>query len=213
MALVAILIPTYRRVDRLPEVVANAQHPDAHVYLLMEPDEATDVEGAITLTRDEGFGTYAAAINYGYRHTDAPLIFAAADDLNFHDGWLEAAVAHVKDYAVIGTNDLGNPDVLEGNHATHYLVARNYLDDVGGVYDEGPGSFLFCGYDHNWTDTEFIETAKHRGVWTPCLESVVEHQHPAWGKAATDSTYEKSFRHESDDARVAGERLKEMREC
>lgn len=217
----AILIPTYGRVDRLDAVVANAREatPGAHVVLLLEPGEFAQVTGrepeaATLLTRSHGgFGSYAAAINFGYRHTSEELLFAGADDLRFHSGWLDAALATMQATGahVVGTNDLGNPEVLAGEHATHYLVRRSYLDQVGGVFDQGPGSFMPDCYDHNWTDREFIATAQHRGVFAPCLDAVVAHCHPAWGKAEMDATYAKSFRHEPADAVLARERMEAMR--
>lgn len=217
MASVAILIPTYGRVDRLKAVVENAWHPDANVYLIVEPDEHKAAcrefhyGSAWVITRPEGFGNYAAAVNHAYRHTAEPYLFTGADDLNFHDGWLETAMERMTDdVAVVGTNDLGNPEVLAGDHATHCLVDRAYLDDPGGLYDEGPGSFMPDVYDHNWTDREFIEVAKLRGVWTPCLESVVEHNHVCWGKAAMDETYQKSFRGEQTDRAIYEQRLTEI---
>ena len=210
---IALLIPTYRRVARLPEVVANAAEntPQGTVYLIMEPDEFQSVDGAVSLTRAEGFGTYAAAINFGYQATSEPYLFAGADDLTFTPGWGETCLALMGDgIHVVGTNDLGNPHVLSGDHATHYLVDRRYLDERGGVYDEGPGSFLPECYDHNWTDTEFIQTAKHRKAFASCLDAVVEHNHPAWGKASMDDTYGKSFRGATSDGEIAKRRLAEM---
>lgn len=209
--MIAILIPTYRRVAKLPQVVHNALQATyaGHVYLLMEPDEATDIPGATTLTRPEGFGTYAAAINHGYRNTTEPWLFTGADDLHFHPGWSEHCLAAGDQ--VIGTNDLGNPEVTTGTHATHYLVNRRYLDRIGGVFDEGPGSFMPECYDHNWTDREFIETATHRGAFTPCLQAIVEHLHPAWGKSQMDGTYEKSFANEPADAEIYRQRMARMR--
>jgi hypothetical protein len=211
--MIALLIPTYNRVDRLEAVVENAatNTPDATVYLVMEPDEAADFPPAVTLTRPEGFGTYAKAINHAYRATDEPYIFCGADDLDFRPGWAEAALAEMKgEVRVVGTNDLGHPAVLAGDHATHYLIDRRYLDEVGGVYDQGPGSVLAECYDHNWTDTEFIQTARHRGVYTACLDSIVEHKHPAWGKASMDTTYGKSFQGADSDGQIAKRRLAAM---
>jgi hypothetical protein len=101
---------------------------------------------------------------------------------------------------VFGTNDLGNPDVLNGSHATHYLIRRSYADNPGACVS-GPQSVLWEGYQHNFTDTELIETAKSRGVFVPVLDSVVEHLHPAWHKAAWDSTYEKMLAGNSADGR------------
>jgi hypothetical protein len=34
-----------------------------------------------------------------------------------------------------------------------------------------------------------VGTAKHRGVWAFAADSVVEHLHPAWGKAPDDDLY------------------------
>jgi hypothetical protein len=51
-------------------------------------------------------------------------------------------------------------------------------------------------YPHEFVDDEFVATAKRRGVWKFCRESVVEHMHPHWRgadgapKAETDVLYE-----------------------
>jgi hypothetical protein len=102
-----------------------------------------------------------------------------------------------------------NPYVLAGTHATHYLVSRWYLENAGGVADAPPGDpswpaslrppVLFEGYDHNYTDTEFIETARARGVFAPCLDAVVEHLHVVAGKAQWDETYRKGAARMGDD--------------
>jgi hypothetical protein len=209
----AILIPTYGRTDRLQAVVddALAGTPGANVYLIMEPHEAVSVDGAITITRDEGYGTYAHAINDGYEITDELLVFAAADDLHFELGWYE----HARDMLhggiqVAGTNDLHNPEVLAGEHATHYLVQRAYLDMVGGDALAGPGTFLTTAYTHNWVDKEFVQTAQLRGVFAPCLDAIVEHRHVAWGLAGMDATYDKSFAQEPLDRAVYDQRMSQV---
>jgi hypothetical protein len=213
---IAILIPTKGRQHRLERVVANALEstPAASVYLLMEPDEAFDVPGATTLTQDDGLGGYAQAINYGYRSTKEPLLFAGADDLNFWDGWAtECRILLEKpDVAVVGTNDLGNSDVQRGEHATHYLVRRSYLDKPGGVYGE-PRTFLSEAYDHGFTDREFTRTAILRGVFAPCLTANVEHMHPAWAKAPMDATYDRGYKSDDADRELYHERMAAVEEA
>lgn len=198
---IAVLIPTKGRQNRLERVVTNVLEatPSANVYLLMEPDERTDVDGATTLTTTGGFGGYAKAINHGYRFTLEPLLFAGADDLNFWDGWATHCHSLLENpqTMVVGTNDLGDSDVQLGEHATHYLVRRSYLDHPGGVYGK-PGTFLSEAYDHGFCDREFTKTAILRGLFAPCLDAKVEHMHPAWAKAQMDATYERGFN--SDDA-------------
>lgn len=133
-------------------------------------------------------GDYAAKINYGYQHTDEPFMLFGADDLDFHPGWYEAAVALMDDEtAVVGTQDLANSRVLRGEHATHPLVARWYIDQVGTI-DE-PGKALHEGYPHEFVDDEFVETAKARQVWAFADDSIVEHLHPSVGKGDYDELY------------------------
>lgn len=88
---------------------------------------------------------------------------------------------------MVGTNDLGNPRVLRGVHATHSLVTRRYVDQHGTI-DE-PGKVLHEGYWHEFCDDEFVETSWKRKAWAFAADSVVEHLHPAWGKAPMDDLY------------------------
>jgi hypothetical protein len=134
-----------------------------------------------------GPGDYARKMNSGIEHSDEDWIFLGADDLCFCLGWLDRAVAcaEVSGKRVIGTNDLGNSAVLHGRHSTHTLVARSYTN-LGSL--DGP-KLLHEGYDHNYVDVEFIETAKARGEFHPCRQSHVEHLHPFWHKGQDDSTY------------------------
>lgn len=135
-------------------------------------------------------GNYATKINSGVEYTDEPFIFTGADDLEFHPGWYAKALEKMtKDIMVVGTNDLCNPAVIAGMHATHFLVKREYF--AQGTIDE-PYKLLHEGYEHEWVDNEFIETAKARGVYAHADEAVVEHLHPMVGKAPMDQLYEGS---------------------
>lgn len=134
------------------------------------------------------FGDYARKINTGYRGSGEPLMFLGADDLRFHPGWLDAALSVLTDgIGVVGTNDLGNPRVLAGDHATHSLVTRDYADRYGTV--DGPGQVLCEAYPHEFVDDELVGTAKFRNAWAFARDSHVEHLHPDWGKAPTDALY------------------------
>lgn len=137
----------------------------------------------------------------GDRLTD-PWIFITGDDVRFHPGWLDHAQQTARDTGaqVVGTNDLGNPKVMSGEHAVHMLIARDYIEQVGASWD-GPGVVCHEGYRHNFVDNEIVAAAKQRGVWAPSLASVVEHLHPRWGKGEMDETYRKGqYRHEKDQA-------------
>ncbi len=132
-------------------------------------------------------GDYARKINQGYRRTNEPLIFTGADDLHFHPGWYEAAIGQLgPGIGVVGTNDMGSPRVMAGEHSTHSLITREYadrgtIDQTRAIYHEG--------YVHDFVDDELVGTAKYRGAWAFAVDAKVEHLHPNWGKARTDRSY------------------------
>jgi glycosyltransferase involved in cell wall biosynthesis len=208
---VAVLIPTLNRAGKIPwitdNVLASTEH--ANVYFICERDDKDSINMVVgtvgaNLIINRRKANYAGAINTGLLETDEPYLFAGADDLSFQPGWFETAVRLMPFGAeVVGTNDLHNQQVLAGDHATHYLVSRHYA--MEGCVDQ-PGIMLHEGYDHNWCDAEFIETAKSRGKFLPCLSATVEHLHYVWGKAPLDDGYNKSFRNEPTDRRLFQER-------
>lgn len=152
-----------------------------------------------------GPGDWAKKINQGYRLTSEPFMLLGADDLRFHPGWDTEAlrIADETGAGVIGTNDLGNPMVMRGRHATHPLVRRSYVDEQGTI-DE-PGQIVHEGYHHQWVDTELVATAQMRREWVFAKGSYVEHMHPFWPdgqggkKGQMDATYEKALSTSTED--------------
>lgn len=128
--------------------------------------------------------TYSENVNHLYKQTTEPFIFVVGDDVEFRDGWIEAARKASERYDVIGTNDsdegrIRNPEVASGKHADHFFIRRDYIEKYGSCL-EGPGVVAPECYKHWWTDKEIIGLAKARGVFTPCLESRVIHHHPGY---------------------------------
>jgi glycosyltransferase involved in cell wall biosynthesis len=193
---IAVLIPTLGRPGNIQRVIDDLEPSaprDAIDPLFIVEAHDTDTIQAIkdaqrSYVINERAASYAGAINTAVEHTTHPHLFIGADDLHFHDGWLEPLLERAQDFGLVGTNDLHNPAVLNGDHATHFLVTREYceLSTIDGQFP-----LLHEGYTHNYTDTEAVATAKHRGQWTPCLGSHVEHIHWAWGLAPMDPTYQK----------------------
>lgn len=206
--MIAVLIPTYGRAHRLADVAANVAENTVtphRVVFAVEASDTASIEAAKDLDAAVVINTYAAsyagAIQTAYEQVDADFYFTGADDVIFHHGWDAAALAHMDGWVmVVGTDDLLNPFVKAGSHATHYLVDRRYLDEFGGVVDGGPGSFLCQAYHHEFTDTEFIGTAKMRARFRPCFDSVVEHLHAFAGNGVIDDTALKTREHIEDDA-------------
>lgn len=194
-----VLIPVLGRPHRIEPLLASIAEatPEPHriLFLCSPGDEVVhaviDTHGVdrLTIPDEPGPGDYARKINAGFRATTEPFVFLGADDLMFHAGWLSAAIRCVRaGTGVVGTQDLANPRVLRGEHSTHSLVMRTYVDGFGTI-DE-PGKILHEGYWHELVDDELVETAKHRGAWTFAAMSIVEHLHPMVGKAPTDAMYD-----------------------
>jgi hypothetical protein len=193
---VAIIVPMLGRphlVAPLLESIAAAT-PERHRVVFA----CTPRDPAVEAVRDAGHepllvnakrrGDYARKIQAGIDATTEPLVFTGAIDLRFHPGWLKAAAAHITDQVgVVGTNDLCNPRVMAGEHATHCLVARWYV--ALGTIDE-PGILLHHGYHHEYVDDELVGTAKARGAWAFAAGSHVQHLHPMDGVTPTDALYQ-----------------------
>ncbi len=153
---------------------AHNQHPTRVAWLGRYAENLTDAE----------VFTYAESLNYGFEHTDEPWVLCIGDDVRFHDGWLDQARKLSGEWDVIGTNDtfpgrVKNPRVASGSHADHFFVRRAYVEEHGSSL-EGPGILAPEVYRHWFTDREIVDLARARGVFSPCLDSVVEHLHPGY---------------------------------
>lgn len=206
---ITILVPVLNRPRNAQPLIASiliASATAPRVIFLCSPGDTdeiracgqTDVEVHI-VDWAAGPGDWARKINRGFTLTTSDYCLLGADDLRFHPGWDTEAlkVAAETGAGVIGTNDLGNATVMRGLHSTHPLVRRAYVDEHGTV-DE-PGVCLHEGYNHQWVDTELVETAKMRGEWAFAKSSHVEHLHPMWHKSKMDATYEKALSTSKED--------------
>lgn len=204
----AILVPVLKRPHRARPLAESirAATPDADIIWVPEPlvddseEHAAIVKADAPAIRLATRGNYAQKINAAVEYTDHPYVFLGADDLHFHPGWFEAAKARISDtVGVVGTNDLCNRRVIAGQHSTHSLVARWYCEL--GTIDE-PGKLLHEGYEHEFVDDEFVETAKKRGAFVSETTAVVEHLHPMAGKAPMDELYSQQRRRMRSGRRV-----------
>lgn len=205
MADVVVIIPVLQRPHRASQVIESltkATPPGvARPLFVATPGDdaeilacrATGADVAILPVRHNP-GDYARKINYAWRRTTEPWMLLGADDIDFRPGWFDAAMRVAATGAkVIGTNDLGNARVMRGEHGTHCLVERAYVDEHGTI--DGVG-VMHEGYVHEYSDDELVGTAKYRGVWGFAGDSIIEHLHPAWlhpdgrRKAPTDHLYD-----------------------
>jgi hypothetical protein len=193
---VDVIVPVLHRPRNVRPVIESLRASTglATAWFVCEPGDREEMD----VVRECGGrvlqypGSFAEKVNYAFsaRGLSAPWIFITGDDVCFQPAWLDHAQLVAKEYGalVVGTNDLGNPRVTSGDHATHLLINRKYVAEVGATFDAQPG--VVCGpYRHWFVDDELVAAAKERGVWQMALGSVVEHMHPMWDKGTDDEVY------------------------
>jgi glycosyltransferase involved in cell wall biosynthesis len=208
----AVIVPVLNRPQNAAPFMASLRASTglATVYAVANADDVDTVKawqdaGAEVLFAD-GI-SFASKVNAGHAQTTEPWLFITGDDVRFHPGWLDHAQAAAADrIAVVGTNDLGNPRVVRGEHATHMLIRRSYVDQVGASWD-GPGTVCHEGYRHWYVDDEIVIAARQRGAFAFAPGATVEHLHPAWGKGADDDVYALGQASQEADRNLFGTRL------
>lgn len=201
MSELTILVPVLRRpqnAERLVESIEATTEVDHQILFILSPNDDDEYNVVLELTRArrcrlgimeesfEGRGDYARKINAGYIWSDSEWYFLGADDLRFHPYWFENAMKI--NACVIGTNDLGNSRVKAGQHSTHSLVNRQYVEEQGTIDEKN--KILHEGYTHCFCDDELVQTAQRRGCFGFASDCYVEHLHPLWNKGTMDATYE-----------------------
>jgi hypothetical protein len=211
---VDVLIPVLHRPQNVKTLMQSltATTGLTKAYFICEPGDAEEIAevkkyGARAL---EHPGTFAEKVNWAYHfltvddtwtaeaaeaQSQTPWILLVGDDVFFRPGWLDQAQDVARRYGakVVGTNDLLNLRVQRGEHATHPLISREYIDTVGATFFDGPGIVVHEGYGHWYCDDEWTAAAKQRNVFQSALGSQVEHLHPMSGKAADDDVYRKGM--------------------
>lgn len=119
--------------------------------------------------------------NICYRNATGDILMYAADDILFNNiGWEQIVINqyHKSAYFLIYGDDLGQS---KKRIATHGFVSRKFADLNGFLL---PPFFAadFC-------DTWLTSVARLAGCLFFDSKIVIEHLHPSWGKAETDSTY------------------------
>jgi glycosyltransferase involved in cell wall biosynthesis len=197
---VAVLIPVLNRPHRVEAVLTSVRSSERDVMLqplfLVNADDHDELfslrsaEAPYWIVDSERRrGDFARKTNVGVSHTTAEWVFAGADDLLFHPGWADEAirVADESGKRFVATNDLGNGVVIKGEHATHPLVHRSYIEECGTIDEDG--KLYHEGYDHQYVDNEATETAKCRDEFVAASRSCVEHLHYLWRKGENDDVY------------------------
>lgn len=222
---VAVLCPVLNRPQNVKPLVesfkANTTPGEARLYFIYEEEDSAEaaaiepfIGNAVGEISKVGAHTFAEKLNVGFSFTSEPWVLCIGDDVRFHEGWLDQARKLSSEFDVIGTNDTAgqvkNRKVANGSHADHFFVRRAYVEEHGGCLD-GPGILAPECYKHWFTDMEIIKLARARGVFTPCLDSIVEHLHPGFDgneqARRDDPTYMAAVEFSAEDAETFKDRV------
>ena len=195
MTKIDILIPTYKRPDDLALVAKSIEDNTKHsfkVWFGLEKDDPEGLQAALATGHNALVNKYD--LNYSntiqtlYEASTAPFILHANDDFEFHKNWDEIPMSMFerKDLMVVGLRQ------TEGdNHGSAIsLFRRKYIEKMSGCMDIP--NRIFYPYNHNFVDTEFTQTAQHRGVWAKCEPLVITHLHPGFTGKNKDATHRKN---------------------
>lgn len=199
----SVIIPVWNRPERAaPVLVSIADTSDATAVFVVSADDEREQKRLRAGSRCEVIvvdwpggspGDYARKVNAGVAATGSEWVFQGADDLRFEPGWLDACLAVHADTGcrVIGTNDQCNPRVMRGQHSTHSLVHRSFIEEIGD--GDEPGTLLHEGYWHGFVDDELVTVARMHREFAHAPLAVVRHLHPNCGESDMDATYERAL--------------------
>lgn len=205
---IAVIVPAMRRPHNVAPFMASLQATtdQATVYFVCDHGDTDQIKAV--LDTDAQFiinwsssTTFATKCNLGYRETEEPWLLFVGDDVRFHDGWAEAALKAGTQGAFVSTNDLGNPRVMAGRHATHPMIARWWLDQHGASWD-GPGTVCHQGYHHWYVDNEWTRVAQDAAEFVYAHDAIIEHLHPIWDKGDSDEVYRIGQSRAHEDSRT-----------
>lgn len=219
--MIDIIVPVLGRGHQVQPLVDNLHNTTHHTYRVLfvcSPKDRTATKACektgcdvLVVSWNPARADFAKKINCAFENTEQEWVFQGATDLLFHHHWDAHAIAVAGNrFRVIGTNDLGNPLVKRGRHSTHTLFKRDYITEYGSGTLDNSGLVFSELFDHQYTDNDFIETARARREFGSARRSTVEHLHPHWGKGEDDSTYKKAMRQTVADRALFQKRFREL---
>jgi len=204
-----VVIPSRERPDRLRKCVEQLQLVSPEVEIVVVADD--DDEATALVAKDMGCVLVVNSLPLGPVHcwnlgaavATGEAFVLGADDIKFHEGWLQAALvglAKLNWCGLVAFNDL-SPQA--GNLATHYLISKNYAaNDWGGV-------LAIPSYYQYFCDNEATVRAQRDSCFYYAEDAVVEHLHWMWGKSEGDTTYERGQPHYDEGKEIFEERLED----
>lgn len=207
--LTSVLIPTTGRPDRAESCVRRLRETAPYGIEIVsavdcDPESARRLAPLVDrLLVANFYRGCSVAWNDCLAEARGELIVFAADDLEWGEGWLDAAIAKMDEFedgwGLVGFNDGHWGEEL----STHYLMDRRFIVEVLG------GVIAWPFYKHSFNDLETCERAKRAGRYAWCEDAHVGHAHWLFGGRGMDATDERRLPDHDSDQRIYNERLAE----
>lgn len=186
----SIIIPTLCRPTQLrtnvERLLRTIDGLSTEVIVVAEVDERAikEVESLPVLSVfNKSWRGSVAGWNAGASLAHGDLLVTGADDIWWHDEWLQRAIEQMD---VAGTCYCGLND-LEWNgwdhDPTHWVITRQ------GIIDYCGGCLMPPVYKTTFADNEIAARIKRAGQFTWCKQAYAEHMHFSNGKAPVDKGY------------------------
>ena len=194
--LVSVILPTTGRKDRavacLSRLLESVKQP-VEVICVVDHDESSylaihdiDIPGLGKVVDISYSGQYRGigrSFNDGLALSRGEYIVPASDDVWFEDGWLEAAMREMKKLP-----EGGGLVALNDTHHNGAELATLFMASRWFICKYMNGVLFFECYRYWHSDIEATERAKRAGRYAWAKNSVVRHDHWAWGTRAEDNT-------------------------
>ena len=170
----------------MERLIETTSHNDVEIICVI--DKCPDTLGAladlpiIVINNPEHQGA-AACWNQGSLIATGDAFVLGADDVVYHDGWLDAALVALDKLGGSGMVGFNDGRVPEHAFATHHLMTRDFIIDHMG------GCFVIPVYGHQFIDLEATARARWAGKYIWAGDAFVEHRHPFHGLAPHDKVY------------------------
>ncbi len=218
MSKICVLIPTYKRPEKLKELVNNFYlfSTQSKLYFIIDPSDKKTIAELKSIQQKtkydfeifEVVGEYVKAINLGVKLTKEPFVFCGADDILFTADWDLKLLKVMADETINVTGGIDDWTCSKsGVHVSHPLIRRSYIDGIGSYWGGNEGVY-FSGYKHYQCDIELEQLAWARNCFRLCKEVTIYHNHYVNHKVSDDETYKKSRLSLKDDSELYNKRAK-----
>ena len=199
---ISIVIPSRDRPDGLVRVINSVRATTDPKVEIIAVIDLPDARSAQTLRQYEDVRVVTMPQTYvdghpqqkyqaGYDASDREWVITGADDITFHNGWLDALIQH-PNKGFIGLFDSFHKHGL----ATLYAVSKEYTSKV-------MNGRLGLPWYYTWfADVEWCHRARLAKVFTVCEQAGFDHHHYVYGTGKRDRIAKMSAQWHGQDSRT-----------